>query len=526
MNLPQIINLLQTNTYPQCMAIFDKHCLLNDITEFIKQYDPHHHKVKIDHAYRPNKIIYTEDAAGKQTAQREIPVARLPLALQKKIVLISAAFLGVPTLTSNPEADIEKELVQVLNKIFDANKLDYKFRTLAKKVMSERQAAELWYPQDINESYWNGFPINANMKLTVKILSKSLGDSLYPLFDEFGDMVAFGRQYQVRTVIDLNGAPEVIMMQHFDLYTADEIYFSKYYNDVWSFAGYVNALENESSVEGKKLEYTPGVSAIPNKFGKIPIMYYQQPFVEWSDVQDLIDRLEKKISNHADANDYFDSPLVAVTGTIKSFAQKGEQGKLLELNAGADVKYVTWDGAPESMKMEIDNLNKFIFSLTHTPDISFENMQGLGVFSGVALKMFFLDAQLKACDKEEIFGEGVQRRINFLKAAVAILDPKFNTALPLEIKPVFKTLLPQNVAEEIQTLVAAVTGGILSTESAIRQNPLVTGDPEDELTAVKDEAAAASAQALKIANANKPDTGAPVDPKNNGKPKPAEPAYN
>lgn len=454
----QLQTLIESGDIAKLIKVLETSNLIKSIGDAIGQYEPKKHDIT-DSSKRPDKIIKAEDGNSDSV----VKVARLPLPIQKKIVLVAAAFLGNPTLESTPEGTVQEDMVTVLNKVWSANKLDYKFKNIAKKTMSERQCAELWYTQEVDPAYWEGFPISSKFRLSMKILSYSLGDELYPVFDEFGDMIAFGRGYKIK---DQEGKEQ----QYFDLYTADKFYFTKSENNVWLFSN--------------GTEYSAGVKFIANPILKIPIVYYSQPLTEWDDVQELIDRLEKKISNHADTNDYFDSPIVVASGKVTGFANKGESGKLLEADNGADVKYLTWDQAPESTKMEIENLQKFIYAFTHTPDISFENMKGLGVFSGIALKMLFIDAHLKASDKEEIFGEGLQRRINYLMGAIAVLDSKFKAALSMEVKPRFKYFLPENIMEQIDILVKAVEGKILSTETAVSLNPLVA-DHEAELARLK-----------------------------------------
>jgi SPP1 family phage portal protein len=132
------------------------------------------------------------------------------------------------------------------------------------------------------------------------------------------------------------------------------------------------------------------------------------------------------------------------------------------------------------MRMELDNLQKFINKFTHTADISFESMKGLSQFSGVALKMLFLDSHLKASDDEEIFGEGVQRRINYLKYALASADPKVKSAISMQIKPKFTYFLPENTQEKVQMITEALSAGIISKKTAIYLNPLVTDHEEEE----------------------------------------------
>lgn len=494
MTLDQLTDLMMTRDLTRVQGILQQHLHLdmNNIIEYEKQYQPRLHKVH-DKIYRSDKII--KDAQGN--LEKVVKVARLPLPLQKKIVLMAAAFLGKPEIdcvTSNPG---EENLKMVLDNICEANKLDYKFMELAKIVMSERHCAELWYTQDVDEIYMNGF--NTKFKVSMRLIANSLGDKLYPVFDEYQNLIAFGRGYEVREVIN----NEVKMVAHFDLYTDDLIYYSKKQNNVWVFSN------GDAFVED--------MVGVGNIIGKIPVIYYQQSELEWHDVQQLIERLETKISNHADTNDYFDSPIVFTSGDIEGFADKGETGKVLSGKNGAKVAYITWDSAPASMKLEMDNLGHFIHSLSHTPDISFDNVKGLGKLSGIALKLLFMDAHLKAANKEPIFGEGIQRRLNLLKAIIAVLDGSFKTSLSVKMKPKFKYFMPEDENAIITTLNQAVEGGILSTASAIHQNPLVE-DPEAEQEAIDKENTDAAAKALEMTKAANPAGAIP-------KPANPEPAY-
>jgi SPP1 family phage portal protein len=125
------------------------------------------------------------------------------------------------------------------------------------------------------------------------------------------------------------------------------------------------------------------------------------------------------------------------------------------------------------MKMEMDNLDKFIHSFSHTPDISFENLKNLGYFSTIALKVMFMDAHLKAYDSEEIFGEGAQRLYNYLKKAISVIAPEFVPALTLQIKPKFNYFIPQNIEDEVNVLVTAYQAGMISKKTMVEKSPLV-----------------------------------------------------
>ncbi len=425
----------------------------DSILTYQKQYDSKKHDIT-DNTKRPDKTVETDSGTSLVT------VARLPIPLQKQIVLLAAAFLcGNPVqFIAAPVGETEKDFLAVLKRAWKDNKLDYESKRLAKLMMSETEVAEIWYTEASELGYWKGTVNDSpsvKSRLRVKIAANKYGDKLYPVFSNSGDMIAFGRWYSVK-----NGDK---VEEHFDLYTDTTTYIM-----VKGDAGWTS---------------TPA----KNETGKIPVIYYNQEFPEWHDVQEMIDRLEKLISNHADTNDYNGSPIIKVSGKIAGFSKKGEAGKIIEMENGADASYLSWDSAPESIKLEYQTLRSLIFDMTNTPDISFENMKSLGVFSGIALKMLFLGAHLKASDKEEIFGKSIQRRINFMKRALANINVTFEKVEPLLIEPKFEYYLPKN-NEELINMLSTATGAkpTMSQKTAVAQNPFVQ-DPVTELETIAQE---------------------------------------
>jgi SPP1 family phage portal protein len=495
MDITQFQTLVQNNppdVWASKLEIYGLRCRIKDCLTTMKQYYIEFHDVNST-SKRQDKPISDERTVtninGIESTEIVttglVKVARLSLSLQKKIVLTAAGFLGKPTMEASTEDDTEERLLSLIQKTWDDNKLDWKFMNIAKKTMSEYECAELWYTQEAEPGYWDGYTTSSKYKLGMKVLARSLGDEMYPVFDDYGAMIAFFRKYKT-----INGEGKEDL--HVDLYTAEALYFAKQEGGKWLHANAAGEYASETRI------------TIPNIMKKIPVIYYHQPTLEWQDVQSLIDRLETKISNHADTNDYFDSPIMLASGEIEGLANKDERGKMFQLKgAGADMKYLTWDQAPESTKMEIENLVKFIHELTYTPDISFEAMKGLGAFSKVALDMFFIGARLKAADKQEIFGEAVQRRINYLKHALMIMDPSLKPASKLSIKLKFNSFLPTDNQEVISTLNSAVKGGLMSQETAIMQNPLLK-DPTSEIEKIKTEQEEADKKAAEIAKQNPP----------------------
>ena len=135
-------------------------------------------------------------------------------------------------------------------------------------------------------------------------------------------------------------------------------------------------------------------------------------------------------------------------------------------------------------------LQGLIHSLTQTPDLSFDNVKGIGDISGIAMKFLFLDSTLKAMNKQEIFSEGFTRRINILKAIhskiVNISEAKGFDNLEIGIE--FNDVLPQNIQEIVDMLyTASGAKPIMSQKSAVNMNPLVE-KPGDVIAEIKEEA--------------------------------------
>lgn len=114
---------------------------------------------------------------------------------------------------------------------------------------------------------------------------------------------------------------------------------------------------------------------------------------------------------------------LVVNGPIKSFAQKGETGGIIEVDENTKPYYLSWDNAPQSKQIEFDMLLKMIYTLSQTPDVSFDNMKGVGAVSGTALKTLFTDAHLKVQDHREVLDEHLSRRTSVVGSYITLLEP-------------------------------------------------------------------------------------------------------
>lgn len=425
-----------------------------NIGEYKKQYGIEGHKV-LDTSERQDKVVKIDE-----NDTRLEKVGRIPISFQKKIVSAATSFaFGNPVeLHSEPKTDNQKVVLEAIETIFDDNKIDSFNRKMCKEILRSTQFAEIWHISEQSEEFGDyGFP--TKMKLRVTAISPWDDNKLYPFFGLDGDLIAFSRHFSYK---EIDGK----VTEYFETYTDEETV-------IWS------KKQSEQFVEIKRSG---------NQIKKIPVVFGRDENVDWADVQPLIERLEWLLSNFADTNDYHGSPTIFTQGTILGFAKKGESGKIIQGDQGATAQYLSWANAPESVRLEIETLFKLIFSLTQTPDISFESVKGLGAISGVALKMLFLDAHLKVKDKQSIFDDYLKRRINVVKAFVGQMSTSLaKDAKSLKITPKIVPFMVLDEKAKIDNLLAANGNQpLISQKNSIAQSGMVD-DAEEEYKLIQQE---------------------------------------
>lgn len=448
---------------------------LPKVDEITKQLDPEQHAV-MDKNVRKDKQVKADEGETADAGTKKVmhggqektvrmkweKVSRVPLGYQRLIVSRAVAFFfGFPVnYIFNSEDKNQIIVSEALQRILHDNKEKYFNRGIARELFSYTEVAELWFPVP-TEAEHELYGFKSKFKLRVIPLKPSEGMDLYPFFDESGDMIAFSRHYKRK-----EGDDDV---EYFETYTDDFIYKFK-------------KIENWEPMEG---------SPIQNVIGKIPIVYAQQPETEWNPVQRIIESDEELVSNFSDTNKYHSSPTIAIKGKVLGFAKKGEAGKVIEMGADADAKYLEWSNASESVKTEHMMNREAIYELSQTPDISAHISSGIGNIGVAAQKMLFFDAHLKVMNKEEILGEYLQRRVNIIKAFIANFNIQLkDAAAAAVISPEITPYMMGDQQETVANVSTAVSGGFMSRKTAIKEAGYVT-DVDQELLDIHEEERAA-----------------------------------
>jgi len=413
----------------------------SDILEWINEYDPEKHDV-MNPALRRNKSVRKPSGQKDQfendiLVNDTVYVTRIAVDIQQEVTKSASGIL-----CTNKIQLVGKVNPQPIQDVWDNNKLDLRTISICNYWLSETEVAELWYKIDGEDK--------------VMILANSLGDKLYPIFDDKGKMICFIRKYCAKTLVA--GIVDLRDVNYYEIYTEkDVVKGNDQNNGIFSFD-----------------------NPVPHGYEKIPIIYACREKPVWNNAQTSIERWEESISNLCDTNDYFGSPTGVVKGKIISYADKGESGKLIQIDADASIEYLTWNQAPESIKLEWETLRSIVYNSTRTINLSIDNLKGLfgSAPSSYAIKLLFTPAHMQAAENEEVFGEYIQRRINLIGSFTGVESGA--------VQPKFTYYLPKNDTEELTNIINAKNAGILSDESAVIDSPL-TIDSNIELERIKSE---------------------------------------
>lgn len=460
--MEEIIALLSTNVSGALEKLKAESLDTEEIEDIRKEYLEH------ERTKRETQVgnIQKDKTVGTGENKKLVQSIKIPIPFQKKIVRTSTAFeFGEPpTITPNEETELSKEILR----LWRQNRIDSKLLEAKGLQKSELQCALLFVIKDLKkDTIFNRIlGVNANKEISVRILKNENG-IMSPYFDASGDMVAFTWDFKTK-----EGDKEI---QNVWIYTSDKVY----------------QCSNASGT--LKLDNAP-----KHGFSKIPIVYLNQKNPEWFDVQALIDRIEVSISKHANSNDYAGHPILMLYGEVQGLPGKNEDGKALTLPQkvthdgkvlSADAKFLTYENAPESVKLEQENLINLIYSLTSTPNLSFEALKGLGNgLSGKVLKMLLIDPIIKAKMNEGENRTIIERIINVLISGVVT-----TTAAGLKkdvdktyFEVQFNSIIPDDLSDIVDVVTKLKEHGLISTKTAIETVGLVES-AQQELDDIKNE---------------------------------------
>jgi SPP1 family phage portal protein len=438
------------------------------IKEYQKEYKDH------DRSIRDTQVGKIQK--DKTVDNNNIKAVRIPINFAKKIVNTATAFeVGKPaTLIPSDENSLSKLFYQ----IWKVNRIDSKIQKIISLKKSETQSAIQFYISDLNpSSVLNKILSKIGLKSQAKeIKSKVLENTkgmMTPYFDVSGDMLAFMWEYVA----------------------ADESGTDINHVEIWDNLNF-HYLNDKSGV----LTYSEK-GIIKHGFDRIPIVYVSQDEPEWFGVRELIDRYETTLSKLGGSNDYSAYPILMTFGEVASLPEKDAMGKVINFPMKKDdegkyvngrAEFLSASNSVESAKLETESIKDLIYSISQTPDLSFDNVKGLGAISGVALKLLFLDAVIKALMNEGENRTMIERIANIILSGISMTT---NTTLAKEAAAlyfdiIFNSIIPDDIQSATDVITKLKEAGLMSSETAIKLIDMVE-DPKAEMLLIDAEKAKA-----------------------------------
>lgn len=417
-----------------------------------KEYNPKKHPVMTDISYNSKA-----DRKGKESKVTRIILPWQKLATRR---MASLAF-GIPVKrVYKPKDETGKVAASLIESIYKRNHINSVNLERAKYLYASCEVVTIWYTQE-QETFYGG--VNSPYKLRCKNYSPMKGDMLYPLFDEYDDMIALSVEY----IRKENNAS----VTYFDTYTADHHYR-------WRMNGLVAELEFEEDV----------------KIGKINGVYGHREMPIWEEQSENVYEAEWTYSyngNYVRKNSrpnwvVFCDPQDRVKiGQEKDDERLGRN--VLKYPANAKAEYKTWDQSIESIKFHTSELKKNFFMGLQLPDMSSDNMKETPM-SGESRKMLFIDCQMKVLDESGIWIEYFDREMSVVKAFAEKMFPKYAESIrTLEVENVITPYTIRDEGERI-TNYSNATGGkaVMSQRTAVSRLGMVD-DVDEEMKLIEQE---------------------------------------
>ena len=388
MTIEEILNSTELSVAEKISALREKTIdvpVWNGRNGLVQEFDPTKHPVM-------NKAKYPDIITDVGVEE----VTRVTCDLQRLAVKrMTELCCGIPPKrVYRPENDKQKEIAGYIEAIFDRNRINSLNIERLNMLFAGCEVMTLWYAIDSPNSLY-GF--NSPLKFRCRNFSPMLGDELYPLFDEYGDMIAMSVGY-TRKVGRKN-------VQYFDTYTAEK------------HIKYSNASGEWAEVENEDIT-----------LGKIPCVYMHRPTPIWEDTSKTVYEIEWVLSRNGNYLRKNSKPLFVVFAddVITYGDEKSENSEfkaVMQYPKGSTAQYVTWAQAIENLKFYVNELRSMFFTQLQLPDWSYEKMSQQAL-SGESRKQLFIDAQMKVQDESGRLLEGFDREINVIKAFLKTVLPQ------------------------------------------------------------------------------------------------------
>lgn len=318
----------------------------------------------------------------------------------------------------------------------------------------------IWYTVESPNTLY-GF--NSKFKLKCKTYSPMDGCKLFPLFDEYGDMIAMSIEYN-KKIKDEN-------VTYFETYTSDKHYKWRHADRAF-----------EVLVDGE-----------PISVMKIPGIYAFRPTPIYHGLSYLRNEIEYTLSRNSDIIAYNSAPVLKVAGSLQGEEKKGEARRVYRVESGGDVSYVSWSQSIEALKYHVETLLNMFWTQSQMPDVSFENMKSLGNIGFDARQTLLTDAHLKVGDESGVWDEFFDRESNVIKAFLKEMNTSWKNEIDnVEVEHIISPFIQNDEKAEIDKWITASGGKAIMSQLEAIKNLGISSNPAETLKQIQSEEAASN----------------------------------
>lgn len=417
-------------------------------SDLVKDYEPTKHEIVEDRTNRRDKV----KANGMVDK-----ASRIYLGLEKLLTNRMSEFtfaIPVKRLYNNTEDKKAQEFARALEMVYKHTRIDAENLRRSREYYASCEIFTMWFPVP-KENKLYGF--NSKYKLKCKTFSPMDGYRLYPLFDEYGDLIAMSLEYEVKVGDTTTG--------YFETLTAQKNYKWK-----------KNGFQHYELIKEEK-----------NPIGKISGVYMDRQEPIYGGLSYLRNEIEYTLSRNSDIIAYNSAPILKVSGGLQGDEMKGESKRVYRVENGGDVSYVSWAQSIEALKYHVNTLVQQFWAQSQMPDISFENMKSLGNIGFDARQTLLTDAHLKVGDEQGAWLEFFEREANVIREYLKLMNVEaFRNSDDVEIEHIITPYIQNDEKDTIERLVTANGGKpILSQLEAIKLAGY-SSDPEATLKAIEE----------------------------------------
>ena len=435
----------QTDISDIISSLKKKNVIVPKWEDLRSEYDVMEHEVMTDQIERKDR--------------KGVKAARITYGMQKLATrrMTQMAFtLPVKRTYKHGNDSLKMEQAKALERLYYKARIDSLNKKRFKAYFASCEMATIWYVVEQDNNYY-GF----NSKYKLRQVTYSPMDEkfsgleqaeIYPLFDEYGDMIALSVEFMHK-----EDEKEVY---YFETYTSEKKYSWKKVDGVW--------IDN-------------GVSKVP--IGKIQGVYINRSAPIWEDQTNNIREIEYTLSRQSDIIRRNTAPVMKVKGRLidTPAPQSDVSREVYQFENDGDVDYVKPPVDHESVDSFVNMLKNNIAEELQLPSLALKDITSIGL-TEESRKQILIDAHLKVGEEEGDIIEFLSRECNVLKAFLGLMNAKWKDSIgELEVEHEIVPFVMNSETTDIENLSKA-TGGkpIMSQRTAIQRAGYISEEEIDE----------------------------------------------